>query len=110
VLRDGSVMVSNFDGPVRAAINGNKHWASEADSVGPIREAGDVVVFVSRDDDEKPARLVALDTATGKAKWMRPLDGIRSSEISSTTDPIVETVGPWIVAGAKGDVKWIKRR
>ena len=107
ILRDGSVMVSNYDGPARAAINGNKHWASEVDSIGPIREIGDTVVFVSRGDDLEPARVIALDTATGKAKWTSKLDGIVST-VSSTTDVTIATAGPWLVAGAKGDVAWIK--
>jgi outer membrane protein assembly factor BamB len=106
-LRDGSIAISNMDGPGRVAPNGNKHWVSEVDSVGPMREVGDNVVFVSRDDDGKPARVVALSTKTGKAAWMRTLS-IPSSEINSTDDPIVEVAGPWLVAGAKGAVSWIK--
>ena len=108
VLRDGSIMVSNMEGPARAAVNGNKHWVSEVDAVGPMREVGDTVVFVSRGDDGQPAKLVALDTATGKAKWVRALAGVESSEISYSTDPLVETAGSWLVAGAKGRVSWIK--
>lgn len=106
-LRDGSIAVTNMDGPGRVAPNGNKHWVSEVDAVGPMREVGGNVVFVSRDDDAKPARVVALSTATGKAAWMRAIE-IPSSEINSTDDPIVEVAGPWLVAGAKGTVSWIK--
>lgn len=110
VLRDGSIAASNWDGPARVAPNGNKHWLTEVDAVGPMREVGDAIVFVSRGDDDQPPRVVALATATGKATWTRPLVGIKSSEISSTTDTIVETAGPWLVAGAKGSVSWMKAR
>ena len=106
-LKDGSIAVSNMDGPARVAPNGNKHWVSEVDSVGPMRELGDNVVFVSRDEDGKPARVVALSTKTGKAAWMSPLDD-KSDDINSTTDTIVEVAGPWLVVGAKGNVSWIK--
>jgi hypothetical protein len=49
-----------MEGQARVAPNGNKHWVSEVVAVGPMRELGDNVLFVSRDDDGKPARVVAL--------------------------------------------------
>lgn len=110
VLRDGSLAVTNFDGPARAAATGAKLWVSEVDAVGPIREVGDHLVFVSRGEDGEPARVVALAAASGKAVWSRPLPEVPSRDISYSSDPIVETAGPWLVAGAKGRVAWMKIR
>lgn len=107
VLADGSLIVANFEGPARAAVNGNKHWNTELDIVGPAREIDGAIVFVSRGEDYEKAKLVALDVKTGKARWVRALD-IVSRDISYTSDPIVETKGTWLVAGAKGRVSWIK--
>jgi PQQ-like domain len=110
VLNDATVVISNFDGPARSNVDGKKQWASEVDSIGPIREAGDTIVFVSRGEDAQAPRIVALDTQTGKAKWMTPLPGTKSTDLTSTTDVLVEVAGPWLVAIAKGHASWIKAR
>jgi outer membrane protein assembly factor BamB len=107
VLADGSIGVQVMDGPARVAPNGTKQWVTEVDAVGPMRQVGDALVFVSRDDDTKPPRAVALDLATGKARWQRALPKV-STDISYSSEPIVETAGPWLVVGAKGHVDWLK--
>ena len=106
-LSDGSIGAQTTDGPARVAPNGNKHWVTEVDGVGPMREVGDAVVFLSRDDDTKPARLVALATSTGKATWQRALPTI-SGDISYSSEPFVEVAGNWIVVGSKGKAAWLK--
>ena len=107
VLADGSMMVMNLDGPARAAVNGNKHWNTRVEAVGPIRKIDGAVVFVSPGRGDQKAKLVALDVQTGKARWVRALD-IASRDISYVSDPLVETKGSWLVAGAKGRLSWIK--
>jgi hypothetical protein len=106
VLADGSLAVQ-ADGPGRVGADGTKKWVTEVDIVGPMRQVGDALVFFSRDDETKPAKAVALDLATGKARWQRVLTGV-SSDVSFQTEPIVETAGPWLVVGAKGQVAWMK--
>lgn len=109
-LRDGSVVASNWDGPVRASALGKKVWASEADSVGPIRQAGDALVFLSRDEEAKPLRVAALDPQTGKAKWSTPLVGVASKDLTSSLEATVETNDTWIVVGVKGHLAWLKAK
>jgi len=106
-LKDGSVAVQVMDGPARAAPNGNKHWVAEVDGIGPIREVGDALVFLSREDDAKPLRLVALASSTGKATWQRALPTI-SGDISYSSEPFLEVAGNWIVVGSKGKAAWLK--
>ncbi len=108
VLRDGSLVASNWDGPFHTTSSGAKQWASEVDSVGPLRESGNALVFLTRDEDEKPLRVGALDLATGKAKWSTPLVGWKSDDLSSSSDATVETNGNWIVVGVKGRLAWLK--
>jgi hypothetical protein len=78
------------------------------DSVGPLRESANALVFLSRDDDEKPVRVAALDTTTGKAKWSTAIAGWKSKDLMSSTDATVETNGTWIVVGVKGRLAWLK--
>lgn len=108
VLRDGSLVASNFDGPFRSTASGAKQWASEVDSVGPLREIGDAIVFLSRDEDDKPLRVAALETATGKAKWSSPIAGWSSKDLMSSSDATVEVNGSWLVVGLKGRLAWLK--
>ncbi|MGE0398468.1 MAG: PQQ-binding-like beta-propeller repeat protein [Kofleriaceae bacterium] len=109
VLPDGLVLASNWDGPVAVTPGGAKVWASEVDSIGTLRGAGDNIVFFSRDDEEKPVRIAALDRATGKAAWSTPVVGWKSKDISSL-DTTVETNDSWIVVGNKGRLAWLKVR
>ena len=108
VLRDGSLVASNFDGPFRSTASGAKQWASEVDSVGPLREIGDAIVFLSRDEDDKPLRVAALDAATGTAKWSSPIAGWSSKDLMSSSDATVEVNGSWLVVGVKGRLEWMK--
>jgi outer membrane protein assembly factor BamB len=108
VMKDGSVVVTNFDGPALVGTNGVKRWNARIDTIGAIRQVGGALVFVSRDETEsKPPRVTAIDAATGKGKWKRAFTA-GDSDISYRTQAFVETAGPWVVAGAKGNVVWLE--
>jgi outer membrane protein assembly factor BamB len=111
VMRDGSLVASNWDGPLRASSTGKKQWVSDVDSVGPLREVGDAIAFLtrSREEDTEAMRIGALDSATGKAKWSTPIAGWRSKDLTTSTEATLEVNESWIVVGVKGRVAWLKR-
>jgi outer membrane protein assembly factor BamB len=110
VLRDGSLVSSNWDGVVRASSAGAKQWASAVDSVGPVREAGTALVFLSRNEDEtKPVRVAAIDSSTGTATWATPVPSLVSKDLTMSTEATIAVNDGWIVVGVKGRLAWLRR-
>jgi len=110
-LKDGSVLVTIDEGVARIGADGAQIWKSEAPVFGHLREVGGVVVGlasgVGDDLDEAPARVVALDVATGKVAWRRAL-AVEAGFIVSSDDVVVEATPPWLVVGYKGAVSWLR--
>jgi hypothetical protein len=111
VLRDGSVVVTTSDGIAKVSPNGEEQWTSTAAGIGTPREVGGALLAVSSGvgDDlaEAPLQVTALDPATGKVTWRTAL-AARAGFIVSSTDVVLAANPPWVVAGYKGALSWIK--
>jgi hypothetical protein len=110
LLKDGSLVIGNDDGVARLSADGNVLWKSEVGMFGqPLEIEGEIVGIASINGDDlgkAQTVVVALDVATGKERWTRPLP-VQTGLIVSTDSTVLAVAGHWLVAGYETSVSFL---
>jgi outer membrane protein assembly factor BamB len=112
---DQSIVVSTENGLTRLARDGKVLWQTKKDAVPsigtPIEVGGKEIVAVASGvgDDlaAKPLRVVGLSIETGEVRWTVETKS-PAGAIVSTDEVLLAANGPWLVAGYKTSVTWIR--
>jgi outer membrane protein assembly factor BamB len=106
LLGDGTVVVPTDDAVVKVDRDGKVVWRSKVNPFGqPVLDQGEIVALVA---EEKDARLVALDPASGEVRWGVPF-ALALPFVLWGTDAVLEARGGFIVAGYKNAITWFER-
>ncbi len=109
VLADGSVIVATDDeGVVKLAPDGATLWKKKVGVFGELHLAGGEVLALAEGEKEGTTRIVGIDPSKGDVRWSRALPA-EVGTIIWGTDAVLDANGPWILAGYKSNVAWLRR-